>query len=121
MTFQEALQNAQINAFNSASNCYQSPPSSVTTSASLQQWGWSAYQSVPTITIGSYPGVSTPMADGTKPVVVCGGTLEEANDMDAAQSRAEELAHQKSATAYILKPVKKVSPKREVVTTDIAD
>ncbi len=116
ISFEEALQRAQLDT----QNCYQSPPSLVT-HGSLNQWDWPGYQCVPTITIGSYTGASTPMADGTKPVVVCGGTLEEAKDMDAAQSRAEELAHQKSATAYILKPVKKVSPKREVVTTDIAD
>ncbi len=116
ISFEEALQISQLNT----QNCYKSPPSLVT-SGNLNKWVGAGYQYVPTITIGSYTGASTPMADGTKPVVVCGGTLEEVKDMDAAQSRAEEFAHQKSATAYILKPVKKVSPKREVVTTDISD
>lgn len=57
--------------------------------------------------------------DGSKPVVVCNGGSVEAKDMDDAQAKAEELANKHSATAYILKPVKKVSPKREVVTSDI--
>lgn len=57
---------------------------------------------------------------GTKPVVVCAGEVKEAKDLDEAQSIAESLAHQKSADAYILKPVRKVAPKRDVVTTEIA-
>jgi hypothetical protein len=57
--------------------------------------------------------------DGRKPIVVCGGEAKEAADMDAAQALAEGLAHSKGADAYILKPVKKVAPKRDVVTTDL--
>lgn len=57
---------------------------------------------------------------GNKPIVVCGGEQREAKDMDEAQQIAESLAHSKSADAYILKPVKKVAPKRDVVTTDLA-
>lgn len=59
------------------------------------------------------------MADGTKPIVVCGGSVTEAKDLDDAQRIAEEQAHQKSANAYILKPIKRVAPKRDVVTTDL--
>jgi 1,6-anhydro-N-acetylmuramate kinase len=62
---------------------------------------------------------SRKMPDGTKPVVICGGTVTEAKDMDAAQALAEEQAHAKSANAYILKPIKRVAPKRDVVTTDL--
>jgi hypothetical protein len=59
------------------------------------------------------------MYSGNKPLVVCGGEVKEAKDMDDAQAIAESLAHSKSADAYILKPVKKVAPKRDVVTTDL--
>jgi hypothetical protein len=57
--------------------------------------------------------------DGNKPIVVCGGEAREAKDMEAAQSLAESLAHSKSADAYILKPVRRVAPKRDVVTTEL--
>lgn len=56
---------------------------------------------------------------GNKPIVVCAGCVQEADDMDKAQALAESLAHSKGADAYILKPVKKVAPKRDVVTTDL--
>lgn len=57
--------------------------------------------------------------NGSKPLVVCGGIAEEAKDMDDAQRIAEERAHSKTANAYILKPVRMVAPKRDVVTTDL--
>ncbi len=77
-------------------------------------------QSSPLTTIGQLLGaVSMPTFDGSKPIVVCGGEAKEAKDMDAAQALAESLAHSKSADAYILKPVRKVAPKRDVVTMDI--
>jgi hypothetical protein len=57
--------------------------------------------------------------DGSKPIVVCGSTVENADDLDKAQKRAEELAHKQGANAYILKPIKMVVPKRDVVTTDL--
>src|SRR5262249_29642397 len=60
------------------------------------------------------------MPDGTKPVVICAGNVEEAKDMDDAQRKAEAAAHQKSADAYILKPVRRISPKREVVSTELS-
>lgn len=63
---------------------------------------------------------SKKMPDGTKPVVICRGSVEEAKDMDAAQALAESKAHQMSADAYILKPIRRVAPKRDVVTTDLA-
>lgn len=59
------------------------------------------------------------MPSGNKPVVICNGQVHEADDLKKAQEKAEQLAHQSQAEAYILKPVKKVAPKREVVTTDI--
>jgi hypothetical protein len=59
------------------------------------------------------------MPSGNKPIVICAGLVEECKDLDAAQAKAEELAHQKSADAYILKPIKRVAPKRDVVTTDL--
>jgi len=39
--------------------------------------------------------------------------------MDEAQRIAESQAHSKSADAYILKPVKRIAPKREVVTVEL--
>lgn len=60
------------------------------------------------------------MPDGTKPVVVCRGVTTEAKDMDDAQRIAEGEAHTKSADAYILKPVRRISPKREVTSTDLS-
>lgn len=56
---------------------------------------------------------------GSKPIVICNGTSTEAKDMADAQAVAERLAHQHQADAYILKPIKKVAPKRDVVTTDL--
>lgn len=69
--------------------------------------------------VQSQPKEQTPMIDGSKPLVICGGNYVTCEDMEHAQRRAEELAHQHSADAYILKPVKKVAPKRDVVTTDL--
>lgn len=60
-----------------------------------------------------------PMPDGSKPVVICRGVVTEAKTMEEAQTLAESVAHQHSADAYILKPVKRVAPKRDVVTTDL--
>ena len=60
-----------------------------------------------------------PKMSGNKPVVVCGGEVNEAKNMDDAQRMAEESAHAKGKTAYILKPVRMVAPKRDVVTTDL--
>lgn len=57
--------------------------------------------------------------DGHKPIVVCGTVIENCDDLDKAQKRAEELAHKLGANAYILKPVRMVAPKRDVVTTEL--
>lgn len=57
--------------------------------------------------------------DGRKPLVVCNGVVQEADTMDLAVKLAEELAHQKNTNAFVLKPVKQVAPKRDVVTTDL--
>lgn len=59
------------------------------------------------------------MPDGTKPLVICRGVVEEVKDLDAATAKAEELAHQHNANAYILKPIKVVMPKREVISKDL--
>ncbi len=59
------------------------------------------------------------MPSGTKPVVICGGEINEAKDLDDAQRMAEESAHAKGKNAYILKPIKMIAPKRDVVTTDL--
>ena len=59
------------------------------------------------------------MITGDKPLVVCGAETVSCKDMDEAQVKAEELAHKHSQNAYILKPVRKVAPKRDVVTTDL--
>ena len=76
---------------------------------------WQNAQNSPTI---SLPRSTTHMS-GNKPVVICNGTSHECKDMDEAQAKAEALAHQHSADAYILKPIKKIAPKRDVVTTDL--
>ncbi len=57
--------------------------------------------------------------EGNKPIVICGGMIENCKDLDEAQRKAEELAHKHGANAYILKPVKMVAPKRDVVVTDL--
>lgn len=57
--------------------------------------------------------------DGRKPVVVCNNVVTEAKDMEDAQRIAESEAHSKGMDAYILKPAKRIAPKREVVTTDL--
>lgn len=56
---------------------------------------------------------------GDKYAVVCGGQQFDFDKLEEAQAKAEELAHQHNANAFILKPIKKVAPKRDVVTTDL--
>ena len=56
---------------------------------------------------------------GKQFIVSCNGNIEYADTMEAAQSAAEKLAHQHQTEAFILKPVSKVAPKRDVVTTPI--
>lgn len=60
-----------------------------------------------------------PMADGTKPIVICNGTIVEAKDLADAEAKAEDLAHKHSMPAYVLKPITKISPKRDTVRTDL--
>lgn len=57
--------------------------------------------------------------DGSRPFVVCGGAILDCKDIDAAIAKAEELAYQYNAPAYVLKPVRMVAPKRDVVTTEL--
>jgi hypothetical protein len=56
---------------------------------------------------------------GNKPIVVCNGQSVECKDLAEAQAKAEELAHKHGCDAFVLKPVKKVAPKRDVVTTEL--
>lgn len=56
---------------------------------------------------------------GEKPIVICNGQHHEAKDLVTAQAMAEKLAHQHNTDAYVLKPIKKVAPKRDVVTTEL--
>lgn len=69
--------------------------------------------------LGARQNRSVSMVAGSKPLVVCGGAVTEVKDLDEAQRVAEEQAHAKSANAYILKPIKMVAPKRDVITTEI--
>lgn len=72
-----------------------------------------------TITI---PNFNQSMYNGNRLLIVCNGQvteLPEAATLDLAQSQAESLAHKHQSEAYILKPVRKVAPKRDVVTTDL--
>lgn len=93
------------NGLANSSNWYQITPST---------YGWSSE----TITVTMQSG-ETVAYSGNKPVVICNGQAVEVKDLDEAQAKAEQLAHQHQADAYILKPIKKVAPKREVVTTEL--
>jgi hypothetical protein len=69
--------------------------------------------------LGACQNRRVPVYSGNKPIVICGGEVNEAKDLDDAQRMAEESAHAKGKNAYILKPIKMVAPKRDVVTTDL--
>lgn len=56
---------------------------------------------------------------GSKPLVVCAGLVVECADETHALAVAEEQAHKNQCDAFILRPVKKVAPKRDVVVTDL--
>ena len=63
-----------------------------------------------------------PMYSGNRFLIVVAGRIEEMPDgttLERAVERAGELAHQNNATAYILKPVTKVAPKRDVTVTEL--
>ena len=64
-------------------------------------------------------GSGWPRVKGDKPEVVCNGWSYECDTLKEAQAKAAELAHTHSADAYILKPIRKVSPKRDVITTNL--
>lgn len=61
--------------------------------------------------------------NGSKIIVIVNngdyGYPSEFDTMEAAQTAAEGLAHKSQADVYILRPVKKISPKRDVVTVDL--
>ncbi len=57
---------------------------------------------------------------GDQPLVICNGSAVACDDLASAQTKAEELAHKHGCDAFILKPVRKVSPKRDVVSVDLA-
>lgn len=67
--------------------------------------------------------LTEPMSfSGNRYVVICNGQaieLPEDATLEAAQEKAEQQAHKHQSEAYILKPVRKVAPKRDVVTTDL--
>lgn len=67
-------------------------------------------------------GISAMAYAGNRYLVVCNGQVHElpaAATLEAAQEKAEQLAHQHQSEAFILKPVRKVAPKRDVVTVDL--
>lgn len=84
----------------------------------LNQYQRAANEAASQIAQMIYPE-RTPMPDGTKPVVICRDLFEQVETLEAAQTKAEELAHQHNANAYILKPIRKVAPKRDTVSTDL--
>ena len=64
-----------------------------------------------------------PMAlNNNRILIVANGQVTEMPEdatLKAATEKAEQLAHQFQCEAYILKPVRKVAPKRDVITTDL--
>lgn len=82
-----------------------------------QQWVY-GNASYPATTLTFTP-IKQPMT-GTKFVVVCAGSFQSEHDtLDEAQTKAEQLAHQLQADAYVLRPTRKVAPKRDTVTTEL--
>lgn len=62
------------------------------------------------------------MYSGNRFLVVCNGQITELPTnatIEQAQDKAEELAHKHQSEAFILKPIRKVAPKRDVTTTDL--
>lgn len=72
-------------------------------------------------TLGS-PGNKEPkmMVNGKQFIVVSNGFVENADTREQAQAVAEKLAHANQADAYILAPIARTAPKRDVVTTEIS-
>lgn len=60
------------------------------------------------------------MPTGNRPVVICQGVAYEAANLTEAIALAEDLSHRHHADAYVLKPVKLISPKREFEMKDLA-
>lgn len=83
------------------------------TTGSLQSWH--AQQGLQTSHSQEQPVVIT----GKQYVVVCNGRVEYEDDKGKAQATAERLAHANQQDAFILKPVSRTAPKRDVVTTEI--
>lgn len=114
-------------AFNGYAQCNQSnqnyagygPNISATFAQHIDQARTQAIQQAELQRIQDQLGGQKPM-EGSKPIVVCGTVIENADDLDKAQRRAEELAHKLGCNAYILKPVRMVAPKRDVVTTELS-
>lgn len=76
--------------------------------------------------MNQYPGLSGQLGQlgqfcvpksylGSRPLVVCAGSVHECETIEKAQELAEALAHQYQTTAFVLTPVSKVTPKRESV------
>lgn len=89
----------------------------------LCQRGW--YNSTSPITLSSPPLqqlLGSIMYAGNRFLVVCNGQVTELAynaTVEQAQDKAEELAHKHQSEAFILKPIRKVAPKRDVTTTDL--
>lgn len=59
---------------------------------------------------------------GNRYIVICNGAVTELPadaSVEAAEEKAAELATSTQCPAFVLKPIKKVAPKRETVTTDL--
>lgn len=100
------------------SNCSKNQAGLLTTTSGTIALGGQLYDYQTQLQYGLTKQEIIPMS-GTKPIVICNGTTTEAKDQADAQAIAERLAHQHQADAYILRPIKKVAPKRDVVTTDM--
>lgn len=77
---------------------------------------------------GGWPvGSSTPphtpptmQITGQQFLVWCSGEVRQCDTKDQAEATAGTLAHQHQSDAFVLAPVLRVAPKRDVVTTPIA-
>jgi hypothetical protein len=57
---------------------------------------------------------------GDLPVVICAGVVRTATDLESARFIALDMALEKRADAYVLKPILRVSSTVEVTVKDLA-
>lgn len=57
---------------------------------------------------------------GSRPLVICLGVIHEAANLTEAIDLAEDLSHRHHAEAFVLKPIKKISPTHHVEMKDLA-